>query len=136
MARVSKRALETSVRGRLPLRPRTGHGPDSLAAGRLPLPSRSRGKTLVLTSSMHRRELISHGTYLCQAAGVVIVTSGRTTRADVLCQMMLRRVRAADIPLAATGRHGSVRSVSPPATRHGQAVGRRSARHLRRGSPV
>ena len=27
------------------------------------------------------------GTYLCQAAGLVTVTSGHTTRADVLCQM-------------------------------------------------
>jgi hypothetical protein len=27
------------------------------------------------------------GTYLCQAAGVVTVTSGHTTKADVLCQM-------------------------------------------------
>jgi len=27
------------------------------------------------------------GTYLCQAAGVVTVTIGHTTKADVLCQM-------------------------------------------------
>lgn len=28
------------------------------------------------------------GTYACQAAGMVTVTSGHTTKADVLCQMM------------------------------------------------
>jgi hypothetical protein len=28
------------------------------------------------------------GSYPCQAAGVVTVTSGHTTKADVLCQMM------------------------------------------------
>ena len=32
--------------------------------------------------------LYGSGTYLCQAAGVVTVTSGHTTKADVLCQMM------------------------------------------------
>jgi hypothetical protein len=31
--------------------------------------------------------LYGGGTYLCRAAGVVTVTSGHTTKADVLCQM-------------------------------------------------
>jgi hypothetical protein len=31
--------------------------------------------------------LYGSGTYLCQAAGAVTVTSGHTTKADVLCQM-------------------------------------------------
>ena len=32
--------------------------------------------------------LFGSGTYQCQSAGVVTVTSGHTTKADVLCQMM------------------------------------------------
>jgi hypothetical protein len=32
--------------------------------------------------------LYSSGTYLCQAAEVATVTSGHSTKADVLCQMM------------------------------------------------
>jgi hypothetical protein len=32
--------------------------------------------------------LFGSGTYACQAAGIVTVTSGHTTKADVLCQMM------------------------------------------------
>jgi hypothetical protein len=31
--------------------------------------------------------LYGSGTGLCQAAGVAMVTSGHTTKADVLCQM-------------------------------------------------
>jgi len=31
--------------------------------------------------------LYGNGTYLCQAAGMATVTSGHTTKADVLCQM-------------------------------------------------
>ena len=31
--------------------------------------------------------LYGNGTYFCQAAGMATVTSGRTTKADVLCQM-------------------------------------------------
>ena len=34
--------------------------------------------------------LFGSGAYQCQAMGVVTVTSGHTTRADVLCQMVLR----------------------------------------------
>jgi hypothetical protein len=31
--------------------------------------------------------LYGSGTYLCQATGIVTVTSGHTAKADVLCQM-------------------------------------------------
>ena len=34
-----------------------------------------------------RSPLYGSGTYVCQAAGTATVTSGHTTKADVLCQM-------------------------------------------------
>lgn len=56
--------------------------------------------------------LYGSGAYLCRAAGAVIVTSGHTARADVLCQMVLRPVAAADFPW-------------PPSAEPGRKQGRR-----------
>jgi hypothetical protein len=51
------------------------------------------GGTYAVTVPAGRYTVTGHsprygsGTYLCQAAGVVTVTSGHTAKADVLCQM-------------------------------------------------